>query len=96
MLNNSIKHRDQNRNAVISIKSVAKDDQIEILYQDNSKGFNLKNKLSARPTQSDGKISSNELGLFILKNIIERNGGSISIESELKKGTLFKIHIQQS
>lgn len=37
--------------------------------------------------QTDGS----GLGLFIIKNIIERHGGTISFESEEKKGTTFRL-----
>lgn len=33
------------------------------------------------------------LGLFLVKNIIEKHSGSISLESEVNKGTIFKIKL---
>jgi PAS domain S-box-containing protein len=47
-------------------------------------------KLSAKPT---GKESSSGLGLSIVKNIVEINGGTIDLQSELGVGSVFSVSI---
>jgi len=39
---------------------------------------------------------SNGLGLYIVKQIIDMLGGTISVESEVNKGTVFTIELEQS
>lgn len=43
---------------------------------------------------SERNKSGTGLGLSICKNIIEQMGGSVAVESELGKGTTFKINIK--
>jgi len=40
-----------------------------------------------------GDIEGTGLGLVIVKQFVEMHGGTISFESELKKGTTFKVHL---
>jgi signal transduction histidine kinase/cytochrome c-type biogenesis protein CcmH/NrfG len=61
--------------------------------EDKKKVFQKFKKLSARPT---GGESSNGLGLSIAKMLIERLGGTISLQSEKNKGSEFKIELPSS
>ncbi|WP_017258261.1 GAF domain-containing sensor histidine kinase [Pedobacter arcticus] len=47
-------------------------------------------KLHNRPTNSE---SSSGLGLFIVKELLKKIGGEITVESELGKGSTFKVHL---
>jgi signal transduction histidine kinase len=58
--------------------------------EDKKKVFQKFKKLSARPT---GGESSNGLGLSIAKMLIERLGGTISLQSEKNKGSEFTIEL---
>ncbi len=55
---------------------------------DRSKLFTKFEKLSASPT---GNEKSTGLGLFIVKNLMTEMKGTILVESELDKGTTFKV-----
>ena len=35
------------------------------------------------------------LGLSMIKTMIEKNGGKIEVESEMKKGTTFKAYLKE-
>jgi signal transduction histidine kinase len=72
---------------------------VEIYVQDQGQGFDqddMKNlfkkfvRLSARPTFGE---SSNGLGLSIVKNLVEKLQGTVSLESKKGKGSLFIIRL---
>lgn len=56
--------------------------------EDLSKVFNKFQKLSAKPT---GNETSTGLGLFIVKKIIDKHKGDISIETAVGKGSTFVV-----
>ena len=39
------------------------------------------------------EISGTGIGLYLVKKLIEKNNGTITLESELDKGTSFTIHL---
>jgi signal transduction histidine kinase len=41
-------------------------------------------------------VEGSGIGLYIVKRIIENNGGKIKVESELNKGTTFTVYIAKS
>ena len=56
--------------------------------QDLQKAFGRYSKLTARPTAGE---SSSGLGLFIVKKLVEAMGGSVELESQPGRGTLFRL-----
>lgn len=92
LLSNAIKYRSHTRNLNLSISSYATDDTISLIFSDNGLGLNLdqfgKDLFSMYKrfhTHTDGK----GLGLYLVKSQVETMGGSISVQSELNKGTSF-------
>ena len=75
---------------------------IEISINDNGVGmsqtiiediFKLEKKITTLGTQNE---KGTGLGLVLCKDLIEKNGGSIYVTSELGKGTSFKFTIRKS
>jgi PAS domain S-box-containing protein len=96
LISNSIKYRQPEVKPLIEIKSRKLKNKIELLFNDNGMGIDLKKKgdqvfgLYKRfHTHAEGK----GLGLFMTKIQVETLGGKISIKSELNKGTEFKIEL---
>lgn len=94
LISNSIKYKRQDVDPVIEIKTLLKKDAIELIFKDNGRGIDLKK----RGDQVFGlykrfhlEIEGKGVGLFIVKTQVEALGGKISIESEVNKGTQFKI-----
>ena len=47
-----------------------------------------------RGTGTDKNTAGTGLGLAISKSIIEAQGGTIKVDSEINKGTSFRIHFE--
>jgi len=72
----------------VSLIISVKDEGPGISQEDQKKMFKRFQRLSAMPT---GGESSNGLGLSIVKTIVERLRGQITVRSEMQKGTEFTI-----
>jgi signal transduction histidine kinase len=72
------------------IELTIKDQGPGISEEDQAKLFQRFQKLTARPT---GGESSTGLGLFIVKTILDKIGGTISCESKLDEGTSFIVRL---
>ena len=95
LLSNAIKYSPNNT----QIQFVARRDgtSLNLSIKDQGQGFNVKDKqsiykkyqkLSARPIGLDG---STGLGLFLTKVMVDALKGSISLESEVNKGSTFTL-----
>ena len=96
LLSNAIKYRSPDRSPVITIKAEEKDDSVYLEVSDNGLGLDLDKygeKLFGMYNTFHDNENSKGIGLFITKNQIESMGGSITLESELDKGTTFKIRL---
>jgi PAS domain S-box-containing protein len=95
LLTNSLKYRSKNRDLIIDIAVTQEEnDTIKILFKDNGIGIDLernKNKIFGLYQRFHDYPDSKGLGLFLVKSQIETIGGSISIQSEVEKGTEFTL-----
>lgn len=94
LLSNAIKYSDKKTN--IFIEAYQSEDTAIILIKDQ--GIGIANKdiphlFKRYYTCSMNKKSGTGLGLYITKMLVELHGGCISVESELNKGTCFKIQL---
>lgn len=93
LLDNALKYSKPNSNIYVSLSTA--DNKISIIIKDNGIGipnseikrifdrfYRAKNALS---------IGGSGLGLSIVKEIIEKHGGNIIVNSEINKGSTFKI-----
>jgi two-component system, chemotaxis family, CheB/CheR fusion protein len=99
LLSNAIKYRSYDREPKIIIKTEKVDDFILLSVQDNGIGiakekvgklFTKFNRLHDLATNVEGI----GIGLFLVKKIISNAGGTIEVESELGKGTCFKVYFK--
>jgi PAS domain S-box-containing protein len=83
----------------ISIKAAIKQTHIEISVIDNGVGIdptNLKNLFILGPSQSTEGTNNEKgtgMGLLIVKEFVEKNGGEIWVESKPNKGSTFTFSI---
>jgi len=94
LLTNSIKYKSENRKLKISIFAEQVDHQIMLTFRDNGIGIDLernREKIFGLYQRFHNYPDSKGLGLYLVKSQVETMGGTISIESEVNKGTTFTI-----
>jgi signal transduction histidine kinase len=95
LISNSLKYRQPNIAPLIEIKSEILNNKIVLLFKDNGMGIDLENQNNMvfglykrfHPDHAEGK----GVGLYMVKTQVETIGGSISVKSEVNKGTEFRI-----
>ena len=93
-LSNAIKYSHPDRQPVITLDSYVDNGQFVLIIADNGIGIDLEkngDKLFGFYKTFNGNSDARGLGLFICKNQVEYMGGKIEVESELGRGTTFKI-----
>jgi len=99
LISNSIKYKQSDLVPEINIKSSKDADKIMLVFRDNSVGMDLEtNNIDVfglykrfHPNLAEGK----GMGLFMVKTQVEKLGGKISVQSEVNKGTEFKIEFDR-
>ena len=66
-------------------------DFVEISVTDSGEGITPENMKKIFQPLFTTKAKGIGLGLVVCKNLVEANGGRIEVESELGKGTTFKV-----
>nr|WP_315200579.1 PAS domain-containing protein [uncultured Flavobacterium sp.] len=97
LFTNSLKFRSKNRDLIIDITISEADQIISINFKDNGIGIDLKrhkNKIFGLYQRFHDYPDSKGLGLFLVKSQIETMGGTISIQSEVEKGTEFILTLK--
>jgi signal transduction histidine kinase len=92
---NSIKYRSNERPLSIVVALETNNDQVVITFSDNGSGIESKylDKIFDMFYRSNEKSLGAGLGLYIVKEIIDRLGGEITVHSALNVGTTFKIKL---
>jgi PAS domain S-box-containing protein len=95
LISNSLKYRQIHVPLLIEIKSQLINNKIILLFKDNGIGIDLTKQSNMvfglykrfHTDHAEGK----GIGLFMVKTQVETIGGSISVKSEVNKGTEFRI-----
>ncbi len=97
-LSNAIKYRSPHRDLVVKVSSRRGKGLVMLEVSDNGIGINLNkygkdlfNPFSRFTTQAYGK----GLGLHLVRNMVEKDGGSIRVESEPDTGTTFYVTLKE-
>ena len=94
LVSNAIKYRKLDHpETFITVSIEANETQCVIVFQDNGIGIDAISleKIFEMFYRASGQSEGSGLGLYILKNAVDKLGGKVKVESELGKGTLFKI-----
>ncbi len=95
LLTNAIKYRSDEREPVVTIRSQKLEHCLLISVSDNGEGIpeNQYEKIFSLFKRLHKKVEGSGMGLYIVKRIIENNGGRIEVESGIGKGTTFNIFL---
>jgi PAS domain S-box-containing protein len=94
LLTNSIKYRSENKQLRVTISSKVEEDNLILTFKDNGIGIDLErngDKIFGLYQRFHNHPDSKGLGLYLVKSQVEAMGGTISVESEIGKGTTFTI-----
>ncbi|RZK57913.1 MAG: ATP-binding protein [Pedobacter sp.] len=96
LLSNAIKYTPFDRQPEITIGSKIEDDNMVISLSDNGIGISSADQKSIfekfERVRSD--VEGTGVGLYLVNTIVSSSGGAIAVESELGKGSCFKIMLK--
>jgi signal transduction histidine kinase len=75
----------------LSISAQAKKDKVQVSFTDTGSGISKENMKNLFEPLFTTKARGIGLGLAVSKNLVEANGGSIEVESEEGKGSIFSV-----
>jgi PAS domain S-box-containing protein len=98
LLGNALKYRVEGRPLEVSVTSGRTGEYVTLAFSDNGTGIDLARQghklfrpFSRLTTQGDGK----GMGLHLVKNMVEKNGGRIGVESAAGRGTTFTVYLKE-
>ncbi|WP_380751973.1 sensor histidine kinase [Salinimicrobium flavum] len=94
LLRNSIKYKKAGELLKINISTVKQDDYIVLQVKDNGIGIAAEHQeaIFHKSTRVSHKIEGTGMGLYIIKRMLENNGGSIKVESQPGQGSTFSVY----
>jgi len=98
LITNAIKYCSENREPFVSISSKKEAEHVLMVIKDNGIGFDSKaagDDLFKPFKRFTSKSEGTGMGLYIVKNIIEKNGGRVSVESKPDEGTTFYCFLKE-
>jgi signal transduction histidine kinase len=97
LITNAIKYRDRIRPVKIHVKTVKKENQILLTIEDNGLGLSKDQqaKLFTMFKRLHSHVDGSGIGLYIIKRVIENNGGKIEVDSKEGIGSKFKIYFRE-
>ena len=96
LINNALKFRSPERKPEIFIKTSKDKDFIVISVKDNGIGINAGNfeAIFSKYYRLENAIEGSGIGLYLVKEIVSSSGGKILLESQLDKGSEFKVYLK--
>ncbi|HXA00453.1 MAG TPA: PAS domain-containing sensor histidine kinase [Cytophagaceae bacterium] len=96
LVSNAIKYRDHDRIPEIHISCHRDGSYVMIKVQDNGLGIpeNQKGKIFTMFKRLHDHVEGSGIGLYIVKRIIDNNGGRVEVDSIVGVGTTFRVYIK--
>ncbi|MBC7390939.1 MAG: hybrid sensor histidine kinase/response regulator [Opitutaceae bacterium] len=96
LISNAVKYSSPERIPTVNVSTKVVSGYTILTVADNGLGINpaYKNKLFGMFKRLHDHVEGSGIGLYIVKRIIENNGGKIEVESELNVGTTFKVYFK--
>jgi PAS domain S-box-containing protein len=94
LLSNAVKYRHPDRPAIVKLRTFEQQGQVVLQVEDNGLGVNpdQKHKLFSMFKRLHTHVEGTGIGLYIIKRIIENNGGRIDVDSDPEKGSTFTVY----
>ncbi|MFD2998738.1 ATP-binding protein [Pontibacter toksunensis] len=99
LLTNAIKYRSPERAPVVKISTEETEDFVVLTVKDNGIGIDLekhRKKIFNLFKRLHDHVEGNGVGLYVVKRIIDNYQGKIEVESQVNKGTAFKVYFNKS
>ena len=95
LLSNAIKYRSPDRSPIIGISTYEEHGMLVLKVSDNGKGISEMNKelIFEKFKRIRSSVEGSGVGLYLVNTIVSNSGGKIEVESEVGRGTVFKIFL---
>lgn len=95
LVSNALKYKSPDRSLRIEIKTFQEKEYVVLSVNDNGIGLSQQQipKLFTMFKRLHSHVEGTGIGLYIVKRIVENNGGKIEVKSRLNSGSTFKIFI---
>ena len=96
LVSNAVKYRSDKRQSLIKVRTFIKDSNVVLTVEDNGLGMDIvkhREKIFGIFKRLNDTVEGSGIGLYIIKRLIEENGGTIDVSSEVDKGSVFTIII---
>jgi signal transduction histidine kinase len=97
LVSNAVKYHDPVRLPEINIATTQEGEFIKLTIADNGLGIrpDQQHKLFSMFKRVHTHVEGSGIGLYIVKRIVENNGGRIAVESQPGKGSTFTVYFRK-
>jgi signal transduction histidine kinase len=97
LISNAIKYKSLDNIPVVLISTERRNDFFILKVQDNGLGIKEedKNKVFAMYNRLHSHVEGTGIGMTIVARIVDNNGGRVTIDSEVGKGTTFTVYLKE-
>ncbi len=98
LISNAIKYSSPDRDSMVKIHSKKQGNGVVLVIEDNGVGMDLKKheeNLFQMFKRFHDHVEGTGVGMYIVKKLMEDNGGTIELESELNVGTKLTLFFEQ-
>ncbi|WP_437399378.1 PAS domain-containing protein [Flagellimonas lutimaris] len=98
LVSNAVKYKSPNRVPIITLNAVKSKEGVLLSISDNGIGIDLDkygDKIFGMYKTFHNREDAKGFGLYLVRNQIEAMGGSITVQSEIDKGTTFNVYFNE-
>ncbi len=98
LVTNAIKYSSPERRPEVKIKTTLEKDWVVLSIRDNGLGMDMDKqgkKLFSIFKRLHDHVEGSGVGLYVVKRLVENNGGKIEVDSELNKGSTFRVYLKR-